>query len=93
MLALATLAGRGRIALVHNLVHNVAILIPSCDCVAHVFLGGLVGSAQDWRAESRGFESGPGKKKKKGFFSHLLLLYIISKDGCEKGRVAPRSWT
>ena len=52
--------------------------IPSCDSPAHVFLSGLVGRAQDWRADSREFESGSGKKKKKksGAFSLFpLLLY------------------
>ena len=28
--------------------------IPSCDCVACVFLSGLVGRASDWRAEGAG---------------------------------------
>ena len=46
------------------------VYIPSSDSVAHVFLSGLVGRVQDWRAEGSGFESGSGKKKKKwGFFS------------------------
>ena len=51
--------------------------IPSCDIVAHVFLSGLVGRAQDWRAESSGFESGSGKKKKKVglFLSSFTIVY------------------
>ena len=71
------------------------LYIPSCDSVAHVLLSGLVGRAQGWRAEGSEFESGPGKKKKKkGFFSPFSFYCIlISKDGCEKGRVTPRSWT
>ena len=68
--------------------------IPSCDSVAHVLLSGLVGRASDWRAEGCGFESGPGKKKKKKTFSiYYYYCILISKDGCEKGRVTPRSWT
>ena len=70
--------------------------IPSCDIVAHVFLSGLVGRAQVCRAEGSGFESGSGKKKKKRSGAFSLFLYyciLISKDGCEKGRVTPRSWT
>ena len=52
------------------------LYIPSCDSVAHVFLSGLVGSAQDWRAGGSGFDPGSGKKKKKkkGFFSPTLTI-------------------
>ena len=69
--------------------------ILSCDGVACVFLSGLVGSEQAWRAKGSEFESGSGKKKKKkrGFFSLSYYCLLISKDGCEKGRVTPRSWT
>ena len=53
--------------------------IPSCDRVAHVYLSGLVGRVQDWRAEGSGFDPGSGKKKKKKAFSILLLLLYINK--------------
>ena len=70
------------------------VYIPSCDTVAHVYLGSSVGRPHALRAKSRGFESRPGqKKKKRGFFSFYFYCILISKDGCEKGRGTPRSWT
>ena len=79
-----------------DLGENYCCYIPSCDSAACVFLSGLVGRAHGWRAEGSGFESGPGKKKKKEkvlFLSYSYYCILISKDGCEKGRVTPRSWT
>ena len=65
------------------------IYIPSCDSVAHVFPRGLVVVCmiREWRV--------PGSipAVAKDFFFHSYYCILISKDGCEKGRVAPRSWT
>ena len=67
--------------------------IPSYDDLAYVYLYGLVGSAHGWKAEGPRFDPGPGKKKKKRLFLSYSYYCILSKDGCEKGRVTPRSWT
>ena len=48
--------------------------IPSCDGLANVYLDGLVGSAHGWKVEGPEFDPGPGKKKKKGFFSPTLTI-------------------
>ena len=63
--------------------------IPSCDSVACAFVSGLVVRASDWKAD------GPGSNLAlAGFFSSVSYYFLlISKDGCEKGRVTPRSWT
>ena len=73
---------------------KVYVYIPSCDSLANVYLDGLVGSAHGWKPEGPEFDPGPGKKKKKRLFlSYSSYCILISKDGCEKGRVTPRSWT
>ena len=43
--------------------------IPSCDIVAHVYLGSSVGTSHAFRAESRRFESRPV-----GFFSLFISI-------------------
>ena len=67
----------------------VNVYIPSCGIVVHVYLGSSVGRSHALRAESPGFESRPVGF----FFSVYFYFLLISKDGCEKGRVTPRSWT
>ena len=50
----------------------VMLYIPICDRVVYLFLHGLVGSAQDYRAESAGFDPGSGN------YWNLFLCFFLS---------------
>ena len=53
-----------------------------------MFLSGLVGRASAWSAKGAG-----SNLALPGFFFSVSYYFLLSKDGCEKGRGTPRSWT